>query len=351
MIFIIHDLFSNLNNFVDHGISIGKVLYYYVALTPSLLIFILPISLLLATLYSLYQLTHNNELTAMRASGISLYRLMTPFVVIGLSSTAILMLVNETLGPRSAFFTELFLKEVNRGEDEPSAFINQNLVYRNAPEKRIWEIERFDTKSDTYRMDNVTITQVRKNSHNEYRIVAERAEWLDGRWTLYNFSRQDFDENGYKAVRVDKDGNIIMASEVIPWKEMDRYNEQPRSFINEMKDPDFMSYAEMEEYLSIHPDISPETKAKVTTNMHMRIASPFTALIVILLGIPFGTHTARKGALIGVLLCLGLFFTYYMLIPIFKHLGHQQIIPAFVAAWVPNIFFCGLGAVLLYRMR
>ena len=351
MVFVIHDLFSHLNDFVGHKVPLTKVLIYYGSLVPSLLVFVLPISLLLATLYSLYQLTHHNELTAMRASGISLYRLMMPYVGIGLLATGGLMLINETIGPKSAWFTELFIKDLDRDDDEPSAFVNQNLVYRNAAARRIWEIERFDSKSDTYRMDNVTITQVRENGNNAYRIVAERAEWLDGRWTLYNFSRQDFDVNGYKMVRRDDTGKQILASDVIAWKEMDRYDEEPRVFINEMKDPDYMSFGEMKEYLRIHSDISEESVAEVTTNMHMRIASPFTALVVVLLGIPFGTHTARKGALVGVILCLGLFFAYYTLIPVSKYLGHQQLLPPFIAAWFPNVSFFGLGAALLYRMR
>jgi len=351
MVFMLPDLIGNLNNFVQAKIPINKVLFYYLSLIPTLLVYIVPVSMLMATLYSLYQLTHNNELTAMRASGISLYRLMMPYVIIGLLATFGLMAINETLGPRSAWFTELFLKEVNRKEGEPSAFVNQNLVYRNAAERRIWEIQRFDTKSPTYQMEQLTITQVRPNGNNEYRIVAEKGEWLDGRWTLYNFSRQDFDEKGYKAIRLDEDGQPIRASEVVAWKEMEKFKETPRVFINEMKDPAFMSYLEMQHYLSLHAEISEESVAKITTNMHMRIANPFTALVVVLLGIPFGTHTARKGALTGIIMCLGLFFAYYTLIPIFKHLGHQQILPAVVAAWVPNLCFLTVGGILLHRMR
>ncbi len=78
---------------------------------------------------------------------------------------------------------------------------------------------------------------------------------------------------------------------------------------------------------------------------------PWMAFVVTILGIPFGHQAARKGALTGILLSIGLFFGYYAMINFGIFLGKGQLLPAWLAAWAPNLSFLSIGAVLIYRMR
>jgi lipopolysaccharide export system permease protein len=350
MVFIIQDLFSNMNDFVDYKVPFFTVVFFYLCLLPSLLVFIVPIALLMATLYSLYQLTHNNELTAMRASGLSLYRLVTPYVFIGLITTSILLVVNETIAPRSAYYTTMFLKEKGQQDGELSPYI-KGVNYRNVSENRLWEIEQFNSRSPTYEMRGLTLTQERPTGKNEYIIIAKRAEYLDGRWTLYQFSKQAFDEEGYQTVLFDEQGKQIRADEIRAWTEMPHLKETPSIFINDMKEPAFMSFFQLRNYLVHRPGVSSKTRAKIGTNMHMRLAMPFTCMVAIMLGIPFGTHTARKGAMLGITICITMFISYYIMMNLMKAMGHSEQVPVFLAAWLPNLSFIGVGVFLLYRMR
>ena len=84
MIFVIFDLFDHFSDFMEAKTSLLDILKYYLFILPSILSYIVPISLLLSVLYALSTLTRSNELTAMRASGVSLYRLMLPFMTMGL---------------------------------------------------------------------------------------------------------------------------------------------------------------------------------------------------------------------------------------------------------------------------
>ncbi|MFT5125694.1 MAG: lipopolysaccharide export system permease protein [Kiritimatiellia bacterium] len=350
MVFIIQDLFSNMNDFVDYKVPFLTVLFFYLCLLPSLMVFIVPIALLMATLYSLYQLTHNNELTAMRASGLSLYRLVTPYILIGLCSTGFVLVINETIGPWSAYYTTMFMKEKGQKEGELSPYI-KSVNFRNVTANRLWEIEQFNSRSPTYEMTGVTLTQERDSGKNEYIIMAERAEYLDGRWTMYNFSRQAFDEDGYQTVTFDKDGVQLRADDVLAWMEMPHLKESPNIFISDMKERAFMSFTQLKNYLIHHPGVSSKTKAEIGTNMHMRLAMPFICMVAIMLGIPFGTHTARKGAMLGITVCIAMFITYYILMNLLKAMGHSEQISPFLAAWGPNLTFLGIGFTLLYRMR
>jgi len=74
-------------------------------------------------------------------------------------------------------------------------------------------------------------------------------------------------------------------------------------------------------------------------------------LIVTLIGIPFGAQTGRKGAFLGAILAIGLFFGFYVLINVGVALGKEQTIRPWLAGWLPNLFFLGVGSVLVYRMR
>jgi hypothetical protein len=116
MMYVIFDLFDNLNDFVEGQTPLLLVVKYYLILFPSVLIRIVPISLLLAVLYSLSTLTKNNELTAMRASGISILRLMVPFLAVGFLFTVVVGIVHETVSPRAAYWCFNFVREQKRND-------------------------------------------------------------------------------------------------------------------------------------------------------------------------------------------------------------------------------------------
>ena len=84
LLFVIADLFDHLSDFIDARTPLLEVFRYYLFVMPSLLVYIVPISLLLGLLYSLWQLSRHSELTALRASGISFYRITVPILLVGI---------------------------------------------------------------------------------------------------------------------------------------------------------------------------------------------------------------------------------------------------------------------------
>lgn len=337
MIFIIFDLFSHLSDFIEAGTAFPQIIRFYVFLIPSIIVYVVPISLLLAVLYSLSQLTRNNEIVAVRACGVSLYRLLVPYIVVGFFASVGVWIINESIAPWSAYWTEQFVRG-EKHRDDVSIFVAHNLAYRNPIERRNWFIGEFDTR--TYNMRHIEVTQLREDGADKLKYTARDGQWLDGRWWFSHVQIQEFDERGNP--RLPK---MDMRREMI------ELTETPRDFINVTKDPEFLSSRELIEFLRVHRHLSSDTIARIEVDLQYRLAMPWTCFIVTLLGLPIGSHTGRRGAMLGIALALTLFFSYYVFINFGLALGKNQTLPPWLAAWFPNMLFLGIGLVELYRMR
>src|ERR1039457_6884026 len=106
---ISYDLFTSLDDLQKQKLHLLDVLGYSVAKTPEFLVTILPVALLLALLYTLTTHARHNEITAMRAAGVSLWRICTPYLAVGLASSAMLFALNESLVPRSTAWADRIL--------------------------------------------------------------------------------------------------------------------------------------------------------------------------------------------------------------------------------------------------
>ncbi len=338
MLFVIFDLFNHLSDFIDAGTPFRMIIKYYVYLIPSVMIFIAPISLLLAILYGLSQLTRNNELTAMRASGISLYRLMAPIVGVGVLFSVLVSIINETIAPQSAYWTSEFIQAEKHDDDQPF-HVSKDLPFRDPNTLRVWMIGEFDRENFTMR--RVEVIQQREDGSDAKRILARSAKWLDGQWWFQEVNMQALDANGYP----------MGPAQTRTLQIMEDLTETPRDFINVLKDPEFLSSRELLAFIRAHAHLSRDTLAIHEVNLHYRLAMPWTCLVVTLMGLPIGAHTGRKGAFRGIAMALGMFFSFYVLINFGMALGKNQTLPPAIAVWLPNALFFVGGIILLKRMQ
>ena len=341
LVAILVDLFENFVDFMEAGTPLRQVLLYYAVLVPTYLPYLLPVSLLLALLYALWQLGKNSELVAMRACGFSLFQLMRPYLATGLLASFFLLAVNELFNPWATHWTRQF-KSMQGHAHAARAHLAVNLAYKNVVGHRLWRIDTFDPRPGaSYEMRRVHLTQQRPDGSDEFRMDAVRARWLDGHWWFENVETRYYNA----------DNAPVGPVESAPSVEMTMLSETPRDFINEIKDSSERSAAEILRFIETHKGISPEARNRLMVDFHYRLAAPWLCILVVLVGIPFGMHTGRRGMGIGILLALLTFFGYYVLMGVGLAYGKRGLISPFVAGWLPSLVFGALGLALLRRSR
>lgn len=336
LLFIIADLMDHADNFLESSTPARVVLHYYSLQLPSMVIFIVPICLLLATLYSLSMLTRHNEIVAMRASGVSIYRIVRPYMSVGLICFAFTAAVNEYTGPKYAYRAYQLLESQKEASDD---IYYEQIPFQNPTTGHSWFIERFDTR--TYTMEGITLFQRREDGSDRAKITARKGHWLDRRWWFEDGAVQLFD----------KDNNLDGVADTFQTREMRDLPEIPEDFLGEAKDAEHQSSLELWKYIRTHQFLSPETLTKYEVDFHHKLTMPFICIIATIIGIPVGAHTGRKGALAGIMLAIGMFFAFYAMQFTMEYLAKQMIIIPWVGAWSAIITFYLIGSIMIYRMR
>ena len=342
-LFVIIDLFNRLDDFVEAGVPFLDVSYYYIRFLTTAWVMVAPITMLLGLLYALYTLTRNNEVIAMRASGVSLYRILLPFFVLGVAISMFTWWVNEYIAPGNEAWTRGYIEQIKRNSGEAGQDLLVKQRYRNPEGKRTWNIGLMDKV--TFEMKDVTLTQLQPGDNNrtQFELQAERATWTDGHWSFYEVTIYPHNEEGQALPK-----SMV---EHYPARMMLHVTEPPEKILRETKKFDWMSSREMKTYLEERISVSDKTRYDLETRIHLRNAQPWMCLIVTLLAVPFGTQTARKGMFTGVLLCLGLFFSFFFVITLAKALGQSGHLPPFWAGWAPILLFTSIGALTVHRLR
>ncbi len=344
MIFVVYDLFDNLPDFIQHSIKAGYIAWYYVMLLPYTTVVIMPWALLLAILYCMAIFARNNEITAMRSSGISVVRIAQPLLIVGFLFSIAMLLLNELVVPTTMRRTERFVRTLEH-PDEPVFRRVEVLGIRNQRDRRTWLIRDFDP--ETGKTGEIEVTQEDPSGRKVWTARAESAVYRDGRWWFFDGIVQPYNENGLPVQGRSRKPTFQK-------REMVDLTEDPNLFLNEIRverEPEKLSSMELLSYLEMHGRDDDIKWRRASTMLHYRLASPWTCLMVILIGIPCGVRTNRRGAALGVASAVGVVVVYYFAVQTAFALGKSGTIPPWIAGWLPNLLFGAGGILLLYRVR
>ena len=352
-IFVLFDLSGHLSRFLDADLPLPMILKYYLGVVCTYSHWFLPASCMLATLYSMWQLSHHSELTAMRASGISFHRLTLPFFCTAIVASLLTFANEEWLAPPLGAWSDR-LKESGFAETNPGPA--ENVFFTNYEANRTWRIARVDLATDEtaahisapepdesgFAPPAVEIKVRNDDGRNVWGVRADHADFLDGNWWLTNPRLMSFDIDGMElpdtAVRVvDLPGNV-------PFPEL---TEKPRDIrIAEQKDNAHLSSREMLRKMRTSRSASAEDRY----DFWYRIAAPWACLVITLFSIPAGITTGRQSVFKGILLVLVTFFSFYAFSITLKYFGEKGLIPPVLAAWLPNLVFLAIGGAMNRRL-
>lgn len=317
------------------------VLLYFVGYIAPLFEWLLAAALLLASLYTMWQLCRHSEVTAMRASGLGLRTIIGPMVGVAVVCAVLAALNLEFFAPSVAEYAKRVKKEDFRSQGSD---VRENINYYNTAGRRIWRIARMDLYAPET-LDEVQITFERSDGTREVDITCKRVEYMDGMWWFFQPQYTWYDEIG------------IQVAPVLPHlanlqvRAMPRLSETPNDFVNETREWSFLPVLARLRYLRVHPNLSLSERHSKWYDIHYRLAAPWSGVVITLFAIPMGIATGRQSVFKGILAAIGLFFAFFATVNGGMILAKRELIPAFLGAWLPHVLFLVTGLVLLWRQR
>jgi LPS export ABC transporter permease LptG/LPS export ABC transporter permease LptF len=340
-LFLIFTFFELIGPIFKNRTPLVVVGEYLITLIPYILYNITPLCALVAVLVTFGALNRTSELTAMKSAGISLYRIITPVLVVTILISFALFAFDELYLPAANRRQEALLSVI---KDKPAqTFLRPGREWisgqtdKAGEPARIFYYQYFNAEKDTFA--NITVFEFDPATFAlTRRIFASSARWDTqlGNWVFDDGWERTFSGEtiaSYKPFTVDTFPEI---------------KEQPSYFKKEDLPSQEMSYNELSRYIADLKQSGFDTQ-RLSVQLNKKIAYPLITLVMAILAIPFALSMGKKGSLAGIATAIGLAITYWVIGNIFESLGNVNHLPAILAAWTPDLLFGITGCYLLLR--
>ncbi|MCX5838504.1 MAG: LPS export ABC transporter permease LptG [Deltaproteobacteria bacterium] len=333
-LFLIIDFFEKIRMFLSNHATFAQMGSYFLFRIPMVISQILPAAVLLASLVTCGYLSRHGEITALKANGISLYRIAIPILTIAVLTSLLIFLLSEWVTPHTNDRAEnIRLVEVQK-QPSMGSFKQDQIWYRG--QKGIYNFRLFDVRTGT--LQGITIHYLDREMNLVMRLDAEKGEWKEGRWLFHNVLLTRFDAGEFPVLT-----RIIQQVVDLP--------ERPTDFQVIQKDVEVMGYFELNRYIrKLQSEGYDATRYVV--DLQGKIAFPLVSIILAVIGISFSLRSERSGGIaqgIGAGLVIG--FSYWLVYAFGMSLGRSGTLPPVVAAWFANILFSAACAILVPRVK
>lgn len=337
-VWLLMDLQNNLSDLRQSNELLKTLAIFYGTRLPSILLQLLPYSLLLSLLYSLGKLSKTREIVAMIQTGRSLPRICLPLILAGILGTLLCAGLNYHWAPVSDGASEEILQKAKGA----SVMAASNVLYRNAPQHRLWMVGTFPKD---YERGNpllkVEVTTTRPDGSLKSRLSAAQASWnpVDRTWTFERATLGQFEPDTPPDFKEFDQPLVHSGWPETPWQLIKPGLSAPYLGIPDLNGW-LLSNAGNE--ISVSP-------APYLTQWHYRWAQPFVCLVTVLLAAPLGIHFSRRGSTGGVAMAVALSAALLFLTTVALSLGEASFLSPVMAAWSPNLIFALLGIFLFQR--
>ncbi|CAN5165174.1 LptF/LptG family permease [soil metagenome] len=373
-IFILVHLMDHIDIYLDQGASWPSIGKYYLYQTPYNLILTLPMAMLIATILSIGDFGRHGELTAMKSSGISLFRIVLPHVVFALLLSLAVLALGETVVPRlnervNAVYEEEILGEEPVREDYRGNFVYQNedgytyivrsLFVEEGPAGEEVADEAARSAPAAGSSDSILETSAVEDPVEASAEQVEVQRQLgDGTFLRINSPQMIWDAAIGRWVL--RGGEM----RVFPTGDQERMytftllrsphlSDPPRELLAEDKQPEEMSYVDLQEYIAKRERLGADTLEE-RVDLQMKLAYPFANFIIVLFGVALvgsAAHASRQSGTVGFGLALFLTLVFWGFLRVGQGIGYGGGLPPAWAAWLANGVFGVVGLVLLARAR
>lgn len=340
-LYVIIDILSHLEDILKQHLNLAFLMQYYLSNLPIMFVQVSPFACLLSTLYTFGKMNQDNEIIAMRASGLSILQITKTVIVAGFLVSLLAFWVNDRLLPRALEVTQKMKQQMEEGTKKEKAKKHEifyNLSMYGA-HNRLFFINKFSLATNT--LEGITILEHDEHQNLTKKIVANKGIYADKFWTFYQCITYNFDPNGQI---VDEPVYFEEELMVIP--------ESPQDFISQRQRLDFMNIAQLDDYIwKLSKSGATTIIRNLKVDLYQRFTSPFANLIIILLGVPFSLMIRKRAtglSSIGLSIMAG--FLYYVLDAICIALGKGGAFTPLLAASLSHIIIFTFSLYLISQL-
>ncbi len=339
MLMLVFTFFELVGDIIRNHIALATVGDYLFNLAPSMVYQITPLAVLIAALVTFGVLNRNSEIVAMKATGISLYRLVVPIVSISAVLAICLFMFDDYYLP-SANRRQEALRSTIKGKP-PQTFLHPEQKWmfgqsRPGEQGRIFYYQFFDADDNAF--VNLSIFEFNPSTFAlSRRIFASRAVWDERTetWRFYNGWVRNIDANNSQY------SEFVSTS-------FAEIHEDPGYFKKENLQSQEMNFKQLDGYIRDLRQSGFDTMRLRVALWH-KLSYPLIAVVMAILAIPFALSMGRRGSLTGIAVAISVALAYWVVDGLFSAMGNVNYLPAALAAWSPDVMFGLAGGYLLLR--
>jgi LPS export ABC transporter permease LptF/LPS export ABC transporter permease LptG len=333
---LVFTFFELLSDIIRNRVALITVGEYLINVIPSMVYLMTPLSVLIAVLVTFGLLQKSNELTAMKATGISLYRLIVPVVVLsGMLALSLFL------------FDQLYLPHANKRQDalrneikgKPAqTYLNPERKWIFGAHREIYYYEFFDSERNQFA--NLSVFSLDPKEFGlTARTFAQRVYWNDalGKWVFEQGWTRELGPDHVKDYRT---------FDVTTFASVD---EPPTYFKKEVKQYSEMNFDELKAYIRDLEQGGFDV-VRLRVQLYKKISYPLVTFVMSILAIPFALSAGRQGALRGVATAIGIAVVYWLTSGLFEAMGNVNQLPAVLAVWAPDVIFGLAGGYFILKV-
>jgi LPS export ABC transporter permease LptG/LPS export ABC transporter permease LptF len=349
VLFLVFTYFELLSDIVRKKIPLLTQLEYLLNFVPSVLYQVTPLAVLLTVLIMFGLMQKSNEITAMKATGVSIYRTVIPILIIATTLAGGLFVLDQWYLPYANKRVETLRNLIKGKPAQTYLRPDRKWIFGESKKRsdgtvenrKIYYYEAFDPDRNTF--GSVSVFELNPHSFQMIkRVYAARARWAEHlqKWTF---------ENGWQRSWSNSQGadpqEDLRRFDVSTFAEL---NEPPTYFKKEVLQSSEMNYDELQRYIYDLQQGGFDV-VRLRVQLQKKIAFPLITLVMAVLAVPFALSGGRRGALSGIVVALVIGVTYVLTSSLFEAMGNVSQLPPLIAAWSPDLIFGLAGGYLIMK--
>lgn len=313
-----------------------KYLGYF---TPGMMKIVTPVAALVAAMVTLGTMCRYSEDTALKAAGVSIFRISAPILICTLGLSILYFVTQDYVTPYTNQKASRILDEIEGRASSATVSGTRWIFGKNM---RLYGFSDYDPGKRV--LQGVSVIDLANDPFRaQRRWWAPRVRWIHGRWIASSGWERDFKDG--------KEPFVPLVDSPVPWLETpDDFARQERVLIGWDRLAEEMNFWTLRQHIRTLENSGYDT-TRLAVALHEKLAFPAAPLVMVLIGLPFAFRTGRRGSLYGLGIALFLVIVYWSCFAVSSALGQESILPPLLAAWSPNLIFALAGSYLFLSTR